>query len=155
MREIMEISYEAQPAWRNQWMLIVFVILWSAVTTNFFMEMAALEGLDNIISEASMIPPYVGVLLLGIAGLLYRRREWKFIISSEQIESHYGIISKDIKTVRLQDLHNINVKQSASQRILGTGDVEFSSANGSGVEVVFYGVPNPMDLQAKIQNVRE
>jgi LPXTG-motif cell wall-anchored protein len=118
------------------------------------MEMAALEGLDNIISEASMIPLYVGVLLLGIAGLLYRRREWKFIISSEQIESHHGIISKEIKTVRLQDLHNINVKQSDSQRILGTGDVEFSSANGSGVEVVFYGVPKPMDLQAKIQNAR-
>lgn len=150
----MEISYEAQPAWRNQWMLIFFVILWGALTIEFFVGMAALEGLDNIIAEALMIPPYVGVLLIGIAGLLYRRREWKFIISSEQIESRHGIISKEIKTVRLQDLHNINVTQSASQRFLGTGDVEFSGANDSGVEVVFYGVPKPMDLQTKIQNAR-
>jgi hypothetical protein len=39
-------------------------------------------------------------------------------------------------------------------RIVGVGDVEFSSAGGSGIEVVFRGVDKPLEVKALAQRLQ-
>ena len=47
----------------------------------------------------------------------------------------------------------MNVRQSIMQRILGIGDIEFSSAAGGGVEVVFFGIPDPLSVRNLAQRL--
>lgn len=65
---------------------------------------------------------------------------------------HRGIIAREVRAIRVEDLRNINVKRSIFHRIIGIGDIEFSSSGSSGIEVVFKGVRHPMTVMTRIQN---
>ncbi len=75
-------------------------------------------------------------------------------MSRENVESHQGIIGRNVKSIRLQDLRNVNVNQSFFQRIFGIGNIEFSSAGGAGIEVLFFGILDPMKLKRSIDKLR-
>jgi uncharacterized membrane protein YdbT with pleckstrin-like domain len=93
------------------------------------------------------------LFLLGLLGLtmLYRRYSRRFVITDHVIESHYGIISRNVRSVRVRDLRNINVRQSLMERILGIGNIDFSSSAGSDIEVSFQGIRGPMELKHQVQ----
>ncbi|MEK7796111.1 MAG: PH domain-containing protein, partial [Pseudomonadota bacterium] len=55
-----------------------------------------------------------------------------------------------VQSIRVQDLRNVNVRQTIWQRLFGVGDVEFSSAGGTGIEVTFYGVTDPLDVKDRV-----
>jgi uncharacterized membrane protein YdbT with pleckstrin-like domain len=86
--------------------------------------------------------------------VIYRRYSWAYKIDNDTIESREGLIARKVKSIRIQDLRNINVNQSLVERILGVGDVEFSSAGGSGIEVVFRGVDRPLEVKALAQRLQ-
>ena len=99
------------------------------------------------------------VTLLALAGvvvlvMLYRHFQWRFEIGERTIESSRGIIGRDVRSLRVQDLRNVNVRQSLWQRLLGVGDVEFSSAGGEGIEVTFHGIASPMRLKELVQSMQ-
>lgn len=133
-----------RPSWRDQFGL--------------FMVLAALPIVTGwvLISPPAGLPPAMlaltGAVMFVLAGtvLVYRHFVWRFHIDETTIESCYGIISRDVHSIRVRDLRNINVRQSILQRILGIGDVEFSSAGGAGIEVTFFGVKAPLALKERI-----
>jgi membrane protein YdbS with pleckstrin-like domain len=147
--EIMKLSFNGRPAWRNEWLLITLMTILSLFLALGIFAMFTVDG-----AGPASIMPLLIIWFGGMCTLLYRHYSWIYNISGEQIESRHGIIARDMKTVRLQDLRNVNVKQSFFQRIFGIGDLEFSSAGGSGVEVAFYGILKPMDLQKDVQLAR-
>ncbi len=85
---------------------------------------------------------------------LYQHYQWLFTIDSQKIESRRGIIGRDVRSIRTKDLRNIHVRQSFFHRIINVGNVEFSSAAGADVEVVFYGVSDPMTIKEKVQQLQ-
>ncbi|MDH3371305.1 MAG: PH domain-containing protein, partial [Gammaproteobacteria bacterium] len=95
-----------------------------------------------------------GVFVYLIAVVIYRRYSWAYTIDSDTIESREGIIARKVKSIRIRDLRNINVNQTLFQRIVGLGDVEFSSAGGSGIEVTFLGVDDPLTVKALAQRMQ-
>jgi uncharacterized membrane protein YdbT with pleckstrin-like domain len=76
------------------------------------------------------------------------------MINGETIESREGLIARKVSSIRVRDLRNINVKQSLWQRLMGVGDVEFSSAGGSGIEVSFRGVSDPLQVKSLAQRMQ-
>jgi len=136
--------YENRPAWRNQWLAIggSFLILPLFIIALFV-------GADAGIAAGLLI--FLPAIVLMI---LYRRFSWKFTVSRENVESHQGIIGRNVKSIRLQDLRNVNVNQSFFQRIFGIGNIEFSSAGGAGIEVLFFGILDPMKLKRSIDKLR-
>ena len=140
---------EVRPSWRDQFGLLLLLII------------LLLATLWAVFSPPSALPPrilagtLVAMLLIGVVVLLYRHYVWRFSINSSAIESCYGIISRNVHSIRIRDLRNINVRQSILQRILGIGDVEFSSAGGAGIEVTFFGVANPLKLKEEILQLEE
>ena len=95
----------------------------------------------------------IGVpMLVLVAVIVYRYHVWTFTIRGDTIESCRGIIGRDVQSIRVQDLRNVNVRQTIWQRLLGVGDVEFSSAGGAGVEVTFYGVTDPLGVKDRVMH---
>ncbi|MDH3309855.1 MAG: PH domain-containing protein [Gammaproteobacteria bacterium] len=149
--EMKTMKYIARPAWLNQWWQIGIMLLMP-----FVLILAILKG-NQYFSPDNLRVVYVvcaGVFVYLIAVVIYRRYSWAYTIDSDTIESREGIIARKVKSIRIRDLRNINVNQTLFQRIVGLGDVEFSSAGGSGIEVTFLGVDDPLTVKALAQRMQ-
>ncbi len=143
-------NYSGCPAWRTQWVLI-------AVTIILFLFLLVTLVIGGSAIEAQPISLYfVGIWLpFAVIAILYRHYSWRFTATQDTIETRHGIIARNVKSIRVKDLRNVNLNQSVFQRIFGVGDLEFSSAGGAGIEVIFHGVIRPMDLKQQIQRLQE
>jgi uncharacterized membrane protein YdbT with pleckstrin-like domain len=144
-------NYIARPAWLNQWWQIVVAVL-----LPFVFVLAYLKGHQYFSSEnlRVVLVVIVTVFVYLLAVMIYRRYSWAYTINGETIESREGLIARKVSSIRVRDLRNINVKQSLWQRLMGVGDVEFSSAGGSGIEVSFRGVNNPLQVKSLAQRMQ-
>ena len=150
-------NYSARPTWRNEWPLISLVGIITVFMLLLIMgiSMADTQEPGPQLGPASLMPVALIFWLIPLLVLIYRHYSWAYTIQGDHIESRHGIIAREMKTVRMRDLRNINIKQSILQRILGIGDMQFSSSGGSGIEVTFYGVSSPLELQKQLQAARE
>ncbi|MBI3575786.1 MAG: PH domain-containing protein [Gammaproteobacteria bacterium] len=140
-------DYRARPALRNQWFAILVAMLLFVLFVYFGVKGAAAGGGRNV----QIVLALIGVpMLVLVAMIVYRYHVWTFTIRGDTIESCRGIIGRDVQSIRVQDLRNVNVRQTIWQRLLGVGDVEFSSAGGAGVEVTFYGVTDPLSVKNRV-----
>ncbi|HAK60092.1 MAG TPA: hypothetical protein DCO77_06880 [Nitrospiraceae bacterium] len=144
--------YYSRPALRNQWIAVGIALVLMAVFV-----VVSFRGLVIGMTEFGIAAVIgVGVLLLSLCiPIAIRKYSWLYSIDDENIESRYGIISLNVKSIRIKDLRNINVRQSFFQRIFTLGDVEFSTAAGGGVEVVFAGVLDPMSVKYVAQSLQD
>ena len=140
-------DYRARPALRNQWFAIFVAMLLFVLFVYFGVKGAAAGGGRNV----QIVLALIGVpMLVLVAVIVYRYHVWTFTIRGDTIESCRGIIGRDVQSIRVQDLRNVNVRQTIWQRLLGVGDVEFSSAGGTGIEVTFYGVTDPLGVKDRV-----
>jgi uncharacterized membrane protein YdbT with pleckstrin-like domain len=139
-------TFNTRPAWREQWLLIILAI--ALFLLPFLPWLETSISLDNLKITAMLEAPFLIVCLI----IIVRHYSWQFTVNGDIIESRHGIIAREVRAIRVEDLRNINVKQSLFHRIIGIGDVEFSSAGDSGIEVVFKGVSQPMAVMRRIQN---
>ncbi|KAA0219975.1 PH domain-containing protein [candidate division KSB1 bacterium] len=139
-------TFNIRSAWREQWLLIILAI--ALFLLPFLPWFGTSAPLDNLKMTALLAAPF---LIVGLI-IIVRHYSWRFTVNGDIIQSHRGIIAREVRAIRVEDLRNINVKQTLFHRLIGIGDVEFSSAGSSGVEVVFKGVSQPMALMRKIQN---
>ncbi len=144
-------NYIARPAWLNQWWQIGIMFLMPIVFVLTYWKGDQYFSAPNL---RVVFVVTVAVFVYLIAVVVYRRYSWAYTIDAETIESREGIIARKVKSIRVQDLRNINVNQSLWQRLLGVGDVEFSSAGGSGIEVSFRGVDKPLEVKALAQRMQ-
>jgi uncharacterized membrane protein YdbT with pleckstrin-like domain len=144
-------NYIARPAWLNQWWQIGVV-----VSLPFVFVLAYLKGHQYFSSEnlRVVLVVIVAVFVYLLAVVTYRRYSWAYMINGDTIESREGLIARKVSSIRVRDLRNINVKQSLWQRLMGVGDVEFSSAGGSGIEVSFRGVSDPLQVKSLAQRMQ-
>jgi len=144
-------NYIARPAWLNQWWQIGLMFLIPVVFVLAYLKGNQYFSPENLRVVHVVI---VAVFVYLIAVVIYRRYSWAYAIDGDTIESREGIIARKVRSIRIQDLRNINVNQTLIQRIMGVGDVEFSSAGGSGIEVVFRGVDKPLEVKALAQRLQ-
>jgi uncharacterized membrane protein YdbT with pleckstrin-like domain len=142
------VHYDSHPAWQYQWSAVLAIAVTLAVSLWTLVYGPHYLGARNAhlaISATGAIALYFVLLML------YRRFAWRYLIDDQNIESYQGVLARHVRSIRLEDLRNINVNQSVMQRLFGVGDVEFSSAGGDGIEVVFFGVIDPMAVKALAQ----
>lgn len=144
-------TYTARPEWRNQWWQIIIA---AVIAVLFVVTLIGGERYFSQVSLRVVLVVLAAVFVYLLATIVYRRFSWRYTIDAVTIESRKGLIARNVQSIRIQDLRNINVSQSLVQRVLGIGNVEFSSAGGGGVEVVFFGVDDPMNVKALAQRLQ-
>jgi len=140
--------FSVRPLWRVQWLNILLVPAWLAAAGWILVRYP-----DSLLHYAG----YICVLAALYVALrvLYTHFAWRFTVDDDSIESRRGIIGRTVQSIRIEDLRNINVRQSLVERMLGVGSVEFSTAGGSGIEVVFFGIEDPLKLKEGVQQMQE
>lgn len=102
----------------------------------------------------SCILVLVGVGIVILLVWYIRSRSTRLTVTSDQITLRTGWLSKNTNDVFIENVRNIQVKQSFFQRILGVGYVGISSAGQSGIEIEVDGLPDPDDLKELIDSQR-
>jgi uncharacterized membrane protein YdbT with pleckstrin-like domain len=144
--------FESRPAWRYQWSAVVVIA--SMLAMLFVAELygpiyLGLRGTHTLQAAAFALAVY-SVLLIA-----YRHLAWRYLVDEHNIESYHGVLARRVQSIRIADLRNVNIRQSVMQRLLDVGDVEFSSAGGDDVEVIFFGVAEPMRVKELVRHLQD
>ena len=111
----------------------------------------ALAGAVTAIASGHVMAEWIIVVVLVIlagvllAGLISRTRT-TYMITSERLTIHRGLLSRDTRQTRLDRVQNVNARQSMLERLLGVGTVDFDTAGGAGYDFTFQGISNPREI---------
>jgi len=111
----------------------------------------ALAGAVTAIASGHVMAEWIIVVVLVIlvgvllAGLISRTRT-TYMITSERLTIHRGLLSRDTRQTRLDRVQNVNARQSILERLLGVGTVDFDTAGGAGYDFTFQGISNPREI---------
>ncbi|MBY6294102.1 PH domain-containing protein [Nanohaloarchaea archaeon H01] len=94
----------------------------------------------------------LGIGILIIAGAYLSVKNTKYVVSSEGLYVKKGVLSRSVQKIGFEKVQNISFSQGILGNYFGYGNIEISTAGGSGVEMRFRSIRNPKQIQQKINN---
>lgn len=105
------------------------------------------------IAAAIIMIPFAGIGLLLIPGIYLNLNYTTYALTDKALYKKTGWLSNNVKRVPLERIQNTEYSRSWVERQFGFGTVEVSSAGGAGTELSFKAVPEPKQLQQKINEL--
>ncbi|OYR51733.1 PH domain-containing protein [Halorubrum sp. Ea8] len=108
--------------------------------------------------ESSLIPALVvgiplALVLIGlfvIAGTYLQRENTQYVVTTDGLYKKTGILSRDVQRIDFGKVQNTSYSQGFFGSQFGYGNVDISTAGGSGIEMQFRSVPEPREVQERI-----
>ncbi len=88
----------------------------------------------------------LAVALIGIGVAVWTYVDWLrlvYVLTDEELYVKRGLVSRDVRQVRLDRVQNTAYDQTTVERVLGYGDVRIYTAGTGTEDVVFESVPRP------------
>lgn len=95
----------------------------------------------------------LSLVLIGISlvvGAVLNRRNTDYVVTTEALYQKRGILSRDVRKIEFEKIQNISYSQGVVGNYAGYGDINVSTAGGSGVEMQFGAVTDPKGVQERI-----
>jgi len=143
-----QILFEGHPSWRS---ILGFYLkgLLIAIGLGLIVALATRIIDDEVSRGLVFIVVLVTVALSVLVGFV-KRVATTYTITDRRLNIKRGIISREIQETRLERVQNVNYRQSAFQRLLQVGDVDFDTAAGDDYNFVFSGVADPADVVHRV-----
>ena len=90
----------------------------------------------------------VGLFVILAAYLKYINTH--YVITDAGLYKKTGVLSRDVRKIGFDKVQNTSYSQSVVGADLGYGNVDVSTAGSGGVEMQFRAVPDPADVQERI-----
>jgi len=108
--------------------------------------------------ESSLIPALVvglplSLVLIGIfiiAGSYLQRENTQYVVTTDGLYKKTGVLSRDVQRIDFGKVQNTSYSQGFFGSRFGYGNVDISTAGGSGIEMQFRSVPEPRAVQELI-----
>lgn len=139
-----QILFEGHPSWRS---ILGYYLKGIAIAAaaGVITALATRVGGDDVNSGLVFIVVLVVVALTVLAGFI-KRVATTYTITNRRLNIKRGIVSREIQETRLERVQNVNYRQSAFQRMVQIGDVDFDTAASDDYNFVFTGVADPADV---------
>lgn len=136
--------FEGHPSWRS---IVGFYFKGLVVVALG----GALAGVATQIAEDAVdegLVTFVAIILLAavLAAGYLTRSFTTYTISNHRLHIRRGIIARAEQQTLIERVQNVNTHQSALQRMLAIGTVNFDTAAGDDYDFEFAGVSNPHDV---------
>jgi uncharacterized membrane protein YdbT with pleckstrin-like domain len=140
--------FQGHPSWRS---IIAFYIKGLFVVLIAAFVVGIVTNITGDGTDAGLVAlvAVVGVAVVVLAGLI-KRITVHYTITTRRLHIKRGIISREIQETRLERVQNVNYDQSALQRLLQVGDVDFDTAAGDDYNFIFAGVANPDEVVEQV-----
>jgi len=145
------VVFEGHPSWRA---LIAFYLKGALGA----LGAAALAALVTAIAGGVDVPIVVAVFVVGLAidvltGWVLRVTT-TYAITNQRLHIRSGLIAKREQQTRFERVQNVNTTQSAIQRLLRVGDVDFDTAGSDDSEFRFAGVNDPVKVVTAVDRAQ-
>jgi uncharacterized membrane protein YdbT with pleckstrin-like domain len=146
------IIYRGHPSWRSQ---IGWYVKWGLLA----LLPAAIAGALRAADADTGLPYWQWILLSCVLFLLVlimdaiRRLAVTYTITERRVHIRRGILSRREQSTHIERVQNVNVSQSALERVLGVGSVDFDTAGTGELEddFRFIGVARPRELVLRVE----
>lgn len=101
-----------------------------------------------LIIGVPLIPVLIGVFI--IVGSYFSIKNTHFVVTSQGVYNKSGVLSRDVQKIGFDKIQNISYSQGVFGNFFGYGNVDISTAGGSGVEMRFRSIEGPKEVQQKI-----
>lgn len=137
------VIFQGHPSW---WAILGFYlqgILVAALAGAVAKLLGGGEGTVFLVVLAT-----IGLTVL--AGFV-KRVATTYTITSRRLNIKRGIVSREVQETRLERVQNVNYRQSAYQRLMRIGDVDFDTAATDATDdFIFAGVANPDEVVHRV-----
>lgn len=108
--------------------------------------------------ESSLVPALLigvplSILIVGlfiIAAAYLHRENTQYVVTTDALYKKAGVLSRDVQRIDFGKVQNTSYSQGFFGSQFGYGNVDISTAGGSGVEMQFQSVPEPRQVQELI-----
>ena len=127
--------------------------VWKYLTCGLILIPAAASFLlPNLRSYAPLILAAVAIAVgVAVLWIFFSTRSRRCIISSGRIETHTGILGKQIEWVSMASVTDIRLKQSLGHRLMGIGTIIISSSDQMTPVLELYQIPKARQVFEYLQ----
>jgi uncharacterized membrane protein YdbT with pleckstrin-like domain len=139
------VLWQGNPSWKA---LLLFYVKWTIVS----LIPLAIWYLWDATAGDSPGTILVGLTLLGLlatwVGGWIKRATTRYRVTDRRINVRTGLVSRHDASTHLDRVQNVNINQSAFQRLLGVGNIDWDTAgtDSGDADFTFYGVDDPSGL---------
>ncbi len=136
-----QVIFEGHPSWRailGFYLKGVLVAIVLGVIAKLVSGNGATFGVVAVVIALTVLIGFV------------KRVATTYTITNRRLNIKRGIISREIQETRLERVQNVNFRQSAYQRVMQIGDVDFDTAATDDYNFVFVGVANPAEVVHRV-----
>jgi uncharacterized membrane protein YdbT with pleckstrin-like domain len=137
------VLFEGHPSWRST---LGFYIKGLVVVVAAAAVAAAVTAVGDEFSGGVTGGAAVGAFALVLVAGYLKRMATTYTISNRRLHIKRGIVSRRTQEARLERVQNVNTDQSALERILKVGTVDFDTAGGDDHDFKFAGVADPSEV---------
>lgn len=95
---------------------------------------------------------FFGIGLLIIAGAYLNVKNTSFLVTTEGLYRKTGILSRSVQKIGFDKVQNISFSQGILGKYFNYGNIEISTAGGSGIEMRFNSIDEPREVENIINN---
>ena len=88
-----------------------------------------------------------GLGLLIIGGAYLNIKNTSFVVTDQGLYKKRGILSRSVQKIGFDKVQNISFSQGVLGNYFGYGNIEISTAGGSGVEMRFNSINDPREVE--------
>lgn len=140
------VLFSGHPSWRS--------------ALAFYIKGLALALVAGAIAWLATSSPGVGagvlaglLVLVGLVGFV-RRLGTHYVVTNERLHIRRGLLSRRVQETRLDRVQNVNTDQSALERVLRIGTVDFDTAGTDDSDFTFRGVARPAAVVAAVDRAQ-
>ena len=104
--------------------------------------------------EMSLIVTAAALAGLAIVLIVLDRTTTEYFVTTERVEMESGVVGRNSKEIRVEDIRAIDVYQRGWLALFGVGTVEFSSSAGLEAEVSFKNVWRPHRIKERVRELQ-
>lgn len=140
-----QIVFEGHPSWRG---ILSFYIKGALI------GLVAGAIVYFAVSTAAAIGAFAGIFGISVLVGFVKRISTRYVITTERLHIHRGIISKRVQQTNIDRVQNVNTNQSVFDRMLRVGKVDFDTAGTDDSDFTFADVADPDEVVAAVDRAQ-
>lgn len=137
-----QIIFQGHPSWKS---ILAFYLKGLAIGI-------VIALIAKLLDQSFFTVFLIVIVVLAVTVLigLIRRIATVYTITNRRLNIKRGIIARDIQETRLERVQNVSYSQSAFERMLNVGDVDFDTAADAENTFCFAGVGDPQHVITEV-----
>jgi uncharacterized membrane protein YdbT with pleckstrin-like domain len=140
-----QIVFEGHPSWRG---ILSFYIKGALI------GLVAGAIVYFAVSTLAGIGTFAGIFGISVLVGFVKRISTRYVITTERLHIHRGIISKRVQQTNIDRVQNVNTNQSVFDRMLRVGKVDFDTAGTDDSDFSFADVADPDEVVAAVDRAQ-